>query len=216
MRLVTKSLVILSIAGSGLSACTTVDLTQIAVNQPQISGEQTEQNVVELASLSLTKMFHDKGWYESDPAEKTKTATNVLLNGIDTNDIDTGDIDTSGQGKYVVVVTPISMNQLNADITAANYQVKQTTKAAEVYLVVADDMAELDKELSQLEAALLSSREAQAGFAKNVNALPEKSHEARHKLEDISKSIDSLKIVTDAYGDRIRAQIAVRANRAGS
>jgi len=207
MRLVTKNLVVIvSIVSGGLSACTTVDLTQVAVNQPQVSTENVEQNVVERASLSLTRMFHAKGWCKSDPAEKTRTATNVLLNGMDTD----------SQTKNTSVVTPVNMTQLITDITVANYQVEQTTKAAEVYLVVADDMAELDKELSQLEAALLSSRQAQAGFVKHANTLPDTDHTIHHRLEGISKSINSLKIVTDAYGDRIRSQIAARAASAGS
>ena len=207
MRLITKNLVVIvAIVSGGLSACTTVDLTQVAVNQPKISNENTEQNVVERASLSLTSMFHAKGWCKSDPAEKTRTATNVLLNGMDTDN----------QAKNTSMVTPVNMNQLITDITVANYQVEQTTKAAEVYLVVADDMAELDKELSQLEAALLSSRQAQAGFVKNANTLSDIDHTTHQKLEDISKSISSLKIITDAYGDRIRSQIAARAASAGS
>jgi hypothetical protein len=207
MKLITSHLVIMTaILGSGLSACTTVDLTQVAVNQPQTSSEKKEKNVVERASLSLVKKFHTKGWYKSDPAEKTKTATNVLLNGIDTDN----------QSENVSTTMPITDNQLIDDITEADYQVKQITKAAEVYLVVADDMAELDEELSQLEVALLSSREAQAGFVKNVNKLPKKSQTTRHKLEEISKSIDKLTTVTDAYGDRIRLQIAARASNAGS
>lgn len=207
MRFITKALVITMTAVSGgLSACTTVDLTQVAVKQPQATSEKVKQNVVERASLSLTRMFHAKGWCKSDPAEKTKTATNVLLNGMD--------IDS--EANHDRILTPVTLTQLISDMTEANYQVEQTTKAAEVYLVVADDIAELDKELSQLEAALLSSREAQAGFVKTVNAFPEKSHATRHKLEDISKSIDNLKTVTDAYGDRTRSQIAARVSAAGS
>ncbi len=207
MNIITKHLVIISVAISGaLSACTTVDLTQVAVNQPVETSQEAEQNVVERASFALTSMFHDKGWCDSDPTEKTKTATNILLNGMEP--------DTHSNKSFVV--TPVTMDQLIANITQANHQVEQTTKAAEIYLVVADDMAELDKELSQLEAALLSSREAQAGFMKSMDALAEDNPGSHEILEDISKSIDNLKIVTDAYGDRIRAQIAARASGAGS
>ncbi|PHS77324.1 MAG: hypothetical protein COB56_03695 [Robiginitomaculum sp.] len=207
MRFIAKGLVItMTVASGGLSACTTVDLTQVAVTQPQTASEKVEQNVVERTSLSLTRMFHAKGWCKSDPAEKTKTATNVLLNGMDTD----------SEANHAHTLIPVTLTQLISDMTEANYQVEQTTKAAEVYLVVADDIAELDKELSQLEAALLSSREAQAGFVKTVNALTDKNHATQQRLEDISKSIDNLKTVTDAYGDRTRSQIAARASAAGS
>lgn len=207
MNVITRHLVIISVFASGaLSACTTVDLTQVAVNHPQATSQETERNVVEKASFSLIRLFHSKGWCESDPAEKTKTATNVLLNGMDT--------DSKGVQLYMAV--PITLAQVVSDIAEANYQVEQTTKAAEIYLVVADDMAQLDKELSQLEAALLSSREAQASFVKNVDELSEADHLTHEELEKISNSIDELKAVTDAYGDRTRSQIAARASGAGS
>jgi len=207
MKLVTKSLVVATIVVCGhLSACTTVDLTQVAVNQPLAPSEKIEQNVVERASLSLTSMFHAKGWCKSDPAKKTKTATNVLLNGVGTQHHVTGS----------QMSAPVTLTQVITDMTAANYQVKQTTKAAEIYLVVADDSTKLDNELSQLEAALLSSREAQAGFVKTVNAFPDKNHISLNKLKEISKSIDNLKAVTDAYGERIRTQIAAQVTSAGS
>lgn len=183
----------------GLSACSTVDLSQIALNQPQEVITKPEQNVVERAAYSLTNMFKSKGWCKSDPAEKTQTATNVLLNGID--------MDTQNTP---VPVSVVSTRQLSTDLTDAKAQIEQTTKAAEVYLVMADEMAELDAELSQLEAALLSAREAETGFGKALDA--SSNFIVRRKYSSLSNSIAELKTVTDAYGDRIRSQIAARAS----
>lgn len=189
-----------TICVGGLSACTTVDLSQVAVSRPQAVSEKPVQNIVERASRSLTSMFHAKGWCKSDPEQKTKTATNVLLNGMDSDDknIDFSLSDFAYQ-------SPLSEN-----LADANFQVEQTTKAAEVYLTMADDMVELDKELSQLEAALLSAREAEAGFRKTVNSTA--SFTESRKLRILANSVDALKTVTDAYGDRIRSQIAARAS----
>ena len=187
----------------GLSACTTVDLSQVAIEQPQVSIEKPNLNVVERASQSLTSTFRAKGWCKTGPEEKTRTATNVLLNGIG-----------SGQKNTPVPVATLSRAQLSAELTDANTHVVQATKAAEVYLVMADAKAELDNELSLLETALLSAREAETRFDKAL----EKSggFMARRKLKILSKSVDNLKNVTDAYGDRIRQQIAARASASRS
>jgi len=189
----------MTICIGGLSACTTVDLSQVSIQQPQAITEQPKQNVVERAAYSLTSMFHAKGWCESGPAEMTKTATNVLLNGMDKDSENTA-----------ISAIAVSTRQLSADLSNANKQVEQTTKAAEVYLVMSEDMAELDTELSQLEAALLSAREAEAGFGKSLQT--SSNFIVKRKYNALSKSIDELKNVTDAYGDRIRSQIAARAN----
>lgn len=201
-KLCVAYIVIISIGG--LSACTTVDLSQVSVKQPEEVVEQPTHNVVERAALSLTRMFHDKGWCKSGPAEMTKTATNVLLNGIDT------------ANKYLngestpIPASVVGTRQLSTDLSYANEQVEQTTKAAEVYLVMSEEMAELDTELSQLEAALLSAREAETGFGKSIET--SSNYIVRRKYTELSSSIEELKNVTDAYGERIRSQIAARAS----
>ncbi|MCF6275860.1 MAG: hypothetical protein L3J05_08875 [Robiginitomaculum sp.] len=196
-KICTTTLTAISIAS--LTACSTVDLSQIVINQPQEVSEKPKHNVVERATHSLTSMFKAKGWCKSDPNTKTQTATNVLLNGLDT-----------GTQNTAIPVLVVSTQQLSDDLTDAEAQIKQTTKAAEVFLVMAEDMADLGAELSQLEAALLVAREAETGFGK---ALETSSNLIiRRKYASLSSSIDGLKTVTDAYGDRIRLQIASRAS----
>ena len=187
-----------SICIGSLSACTTVDLSQIAIKESQEAVQKSAHNVVEQAALSLTNLFKAKGWCKSHPAEKTRTAANVLLNGVDMD-----------VAKTPVPVAKISTRQLFSDLNEAKKQVEQTTKAAEVYLVLSEEMAELDAELSHLEAALLAAREAEASFEKSMQAASNLI--VRHKFTTLSNSIDELKNVTDAYGERIRSQIAARA-----
>lgn len=184
----------------GLSACTTVDLSQVAIDKPQAVSVTPKQNVVEKAALSLTSKFKSKGWCKNDPAEKTQTATNVLLNGMQALD----------EKNTAIPATVISARQLSADLSEANNQVQQTTKAAEVFLVMSEDMDKLDTELSQLEAALLSAREAEANFGKTLQT--SSNLIVRRKYFAFSHSVDALKNVTDAYGKRIRSQIAARAS----
>ena len=184
----------------GLSACTTIDLSQVAFEQAETVSEKPKLNVVERATHALTENFRSKGWCKNSPEEKTKTATNVLLNGMQ---------DT--QTTPVPAVVIMDSEQLNASLVEANAQVVQATKAAEVYLnlTMADGMAVLDTELSQLETALLSARQAQVNFSKSLKISDE--FLTRQKFDNFSSSVDNLKSVTDAYGDRIRSQIAMRA-----
>ena len=182
----------------GLSGCTTVDLSQIAIEQTKTVSKAPDLNIVERASHSLTSQFRTKGWSKSGPDEKTKTATNVLLNGIRT--------DEHNAQQHVVT---ISREQLGNDLIEANKQVVQATKAAEVFLAMAEGNTGLDSELAQLERALLSSREAESHFNKVIEITG--GFMNRRRLKSLSKSVNNLKIVTDAYGDRIRQQIAAQA-----
>ena len=134
----------------------------------------------------------------------TNMATRVLLGGLEKNEDDA----------EARVAVPVSPAQLDADILEANTQILQTTKAAEVYLTIADDAADLGTELSLLEKALLSARDAENKFAQSIGVKPNVKTEQDFAL--LSGSVDRLKDVTDAYGDRIRAQITARASASRS
>ena len=194
---------VISMCVGGLSACTTVDLSQVAIKQPREVIQKPTQNVVEQAALSLTNIFKAKGWCKSHPAEKTRTAANVLLNGVDMEPDNTP-----------IPASVISTRQLSRDLSEAKKLVEQTTKAAEVYLVLSEEITELGAELSHLEAALLAAREAEFGFDKSLQT--SSNLIVRHKFTVFSNSVDALKNITDAYGDRIRSQIATRASAARS
>ncbi|MBL4852819.1 MAG: hypothetical protein JKY25_01100 [Robiginitomaculum sp.] len=204
MKLATSFTAIFIIGGlAGLGACTTVDLSQVAIEQPKVI-EKPDHNVVERSSVSLTNLFRQKGWSKSGPKEMTNMATRVLLGGLEKNEDDA----------EARVAVPVSPAQLDADILEANTQILQTTKAAEVYLTIADDAADLGTELSLLEKALLSARDAENKFAQSIGVKPNVKTEQDFAL--LSGSVDRLKDVTDAYGDRIRAQITARASASRS
>ena len=188
----------------GLGACTTVDLSQISESQERSIVSAPVQNVVERASHSLTAMFRGKGWCKGSPQEKTQTATSVLLNGINKDG-------AKLQNNALVYKNGAG---LRADMLAANLQVRQTTKAAEVFLSMADELTELELELSSLETALLSARQAQAKFGVALTGFETPENKRIHN--DLIASVDELKLVTDAYGARLRRQIASGSERAGS
>lgn len=179
-----------------LPACTTVDLSQVAVQSEAIAPVQEKQNVVERASATLTSVFRDKGWCSGGPHEKTQTATSVLLNGVDSTQINTQNTQ----------LTFTSEHQLSAALATANDHVVQTTKAAEVFLSISDDVTEVDSELSLLETALLSAREAETRFEKAV--VDSQRSSVRQEFEVLQGSVKSLKTVTDKYGDHARSAIA--------
>ncbi len=188
---------------SGLGACTTVDLSQVAFEQPKVT-EKPAQNVVERASASLTKSFRQKGWSKSGPKEMTNTATRVLLGGLEDR--------AAVEPKPVILA--VSLTQLDADIFAANTQISQTAKAAEVFLTIADDRARLGTELSMLEKALLAAREAETRFEQSLHGFD--AEKPNQNLTGLSRSIERLKTITDAYGERIRTQITARASASRS
>ena len=191
MKLQALSVVLL--ASTGLSACTTVDLSQVAIQSEPVQQTQAQQNVVERAALALTTEFRNKGWCSGGPQEMTQTATSVLLNGIQ-------DPEAASNN-----VTLIKSTQLASDLSVANEHIARTTKAAEVYLSMSEDVS-LDNELSLLETALLSAREAQTRFSNTIAG--ESNIQVRQNFENLENSVKDLKDVTDLYGDRIRSEIA--------
>lgn len=198
MKLGALSVVVVFTAG--LSACTTVDLSQVAIQSESVTAAAPEkQNVVQRASASLTSKFRSKGWCSGGPQEKTQTATSVLLNGVDATPV-------KNQNKNISFA---SADHLAAELASANEHVVQTTKAAEVYLSISDNSTNFDSELSLLETALLSAKEAEIRFGRAVATTQNSS--ATRNYELLRSSVKLLKAVTDSYGDRARQSIATQA-----
>jgi len=80
--------------------------------------------------------------------------------------------------------------------------VSQATKAAEVYLAMAPDDTNLREELASLQEALIASREAQLVFKAALAGQNTSEHSV---LVTFVNSVDALRDVTDAYGDRVRS-----------
>jgi hypothetical protein len=186
---------------SSLTACTTVDLSQVAIQSEPVQSTPAKQNIVERASAKLTASFREKGWCSGGPQEKTQTATSVLLNGVDA--------ENERDQKTSILMT--SIDGLGPDLKLANEQVMQATKAANIYLEMSETNTEFDRELSALETALLSAREAEGRFGSVVTGA-----EHREQLETLKNSIVMLKTVTDQYGERARLNIAVKSSKSRS
>lgn len=178
-----------------LSACATVDLNDIATASNSTSAKSVDVNVVQRAAYKLYTTFSSRGFVAKDSRKKMRSAARVLLKGLENKDVTTASADgyaANADNQSVVL----------ADIRMASIHVEQTTKAAEVYLLMAPAEKSLRKELASLEKALIASREASHVFEE---ALFKTAGEARATdFASYKASVNELRDVTNAFGDRVR------------
>lgn len=97
-------------------------------------------------------------------------------------------------------------DMITADISRADEYVVATTISAREFLRNNPSATDVGSELSDLETALLSARQAEAMFQQ---ALAEKGvSENSLDMARLSTSVDQLRDVTDAYGIRLRGSSA--------
>ncbi len=181
---------------AGLSACATVDLTPIISEQELRATAAAPHNIVERTSLALSEKFEQEGWNDGDAAQKTQGFADILLHG-----------KNRVGGPKSARVEAGAVQQFSADIIIATDHVVQASKAAEIFLTIADAHADLTPELLVLEAALLAGRSGQNYFSQIKNHTQITVHEqhwARYK-----SAIQRLQIITNDYGMRVRENIAV-------
>ena len=182
-------------AALSLSACATVDLTEVATPNNTSAAKVAHVNVVQRAASKLYAAFTNRGFVANDSRQKMRSAALVLLKGLE----DKGSASVKSAG-YAETVTDSTV--VLSDIRMASKHVEQTTKAAEVYLAMAPSEKSLRKELISLEKALISSREASQVFE---DALI-KTSGVTTGLDFVSykQSVNELRDVTNAFGDRVR------------
>lgn len=186
----------------GLSACSTVDLTQVAVsNQIPQQIEKPQKNVVERASKKLTDTFAANHWSRAQAKFKPQTAASVLLNGL--------------KKETRSNVNTYSGTTLERDLEQAKSLVIQTKTAAEIYLAMAEVSADISNELACLESALLSARQAQSNFQNYVKTKSRLKHTPA--LQAYEGAVSDLQSVTDVFGERTRTAISSHVSaKAGS
>lgn len=190
------------IVGLSLSACATVDLTEVTAPKTAASAQAVDVNVVQRAASKLYAAFSNRGFVAKDSRNKMRSAARVLLKGLE--DKNTTSTEMAG---YVSLAT--DANVVLSDIQMAATHVEQTTKAAEVYLVMAPSENSLRKELISLEKALIASREASQVFE---DALIKTSGETTAmEFTSFNRTVNELRDVTNAFGDRVRESQIVKA-----
>ena len=173
-----------------LGGCATVDVTALGSGNASVT-ETSAPNVVETATSRLFALFSSKGWSTHDSRKKMQSAASVLLNGLDAKTL------SDEPSPYIASVA--SRDALAADIREAAHHVEQTVKAAEVFLAMSAPDQDIRTELSDLEQALLASRQAEKVFGETQDRLG--------SVEDIARfgtSVDRLRDVTDEFGRRVR------------
>ena len=190
-----SSKLILTLAAClSLGACATVDLNDVASSKASTSSKVVDINVVQRAASKLYAAFTNRGFVANTSRKRVHSAAMVLLEGMDSEKL------TKTDAGYVETATDSTV--VLSDIRIATNHVEQTTKAAEVYLAIVPTERSLREELSSLEQALLASREAEQIFETALD----KTGANKTSLDYVSyaTAVDSLRDVTDAFGDRVR------------
>ena len=182
-------------AALSMSACATVDLTEAATSKTASATKVADINVVHRAASKLYAAFTNRGFVAKDSRKKMRSAARILLKGLE----DKGSASLEAQGYADLAV---DSNIVLSDIRIAASHVEQTTKAAEVFLVMAPSEKSLRKELGSLEKALIASREASQIFE---DALIKTTGETTvTEFATYQYSVNELRDITNAFGDRVR------------
>ena len=185
-----KALLIAAVAMTA-PACTTVDMTAMGGGSALGVTQTSEPNVVEKATSKLFALFSSKGWSTHDSRKKVQSAASVLLNGLDAKTL------SDNPSPYLSTLT--SADALRADMRDAVQHVDQTVRAAEVFLTMAGPDEDIREELSDLEQALLASRQAEKIFTEASSTFGAADEVAR-----LGETVDRLRDVTDEFGRRVR------------
>ena len=182
-------------AALSMSACATVDLTEVTAPKAESTAKVADINVVHRAASKLYAAFTNRGFVAKDSRKKMRSAATVLLKGLE----DKNASSVVSEGYVHKAADPVA---ILSDIRIAVGHVEQTTKAAEVFLVMAPGEKSLRKELVSLEKALIASREASQVFE---DALIKTTGETT-AMDFVSyeRSVNELRDVTNAFGDRVR------------
>lgn len=179
---------------SSLSACTTVNFSQMTSPTEVAPTTSGDVNLVLKTTERLYEVFTEKGWSQ-DNSEKMAVAANILVKGISV-----ASKEETASHSYAQSVENVM--QLEQDIQQATHHVSQAAKAAEVLGDISPANAHLRPELIGLERALLSATAAEAVF--KMAAFNLTGEQESDTLTVYSQSVKRLRHVTDKYGDRVR------------
>lgn len=182
-------------AAFSLSACTTVDLNDVASPQASAQVKTTQANIVQRTASKLYTTFTNRGFVPKTGRKKMQSVARILLKGLQAKDVT-----SSSAVNYVdSAQDPVVIYQ---DIRMATTHVENTAKAAEVYLAMASIDTSLRKELSSLEKALIASREASLVFEEALEKLGVESNNIDYSAYKVA--VNDLRDATNAFGHRVR------------
>lgn len=184
------------------SACTTVEITNTAPSTALVSKPSMDSTLLKRTASRLTSFFHTKGWCPDDGMVKKQSAAQILLEGLKSGEdrnITLPDYDTAN-------ATPAT---LISDIKMAHSHVDQTTTLARRVLTAEPSDATLRDELTLLETALISARQAEDTFSR---ALHDRNMSGVATFDSYTNSVNDLRAVTDAFGNKLRGKSPLDTN----
>lgn len=182
-----------------IGGCTTIDITQVGHNDVSEISSVDNRNVVERAAAKLMQTFSDRGWNKKFQNANLAQTSTVLLKGRQEAALNV----EAGQDDMIIIISE--------DVTEAIMQVENTTKAAEIFLETANDDMDLRHELKILERTLIQSRQAQETFSAALDVDNQIDQvKFRGEFNTYVQHVDTLRNVTNAYGERVRASVMPR------
>ena len=182
-----------------IGGCTTIDITQVSHNDVSEISSVDNRNVVERAAAKLMQTFSDRGWNKKFQNANLAQTSTVLLKGRQEAALNV----EAGQDDMIIIISE--------DVTEAIMQVENTTKAAEIFLETANDDMDLRHELKILERTLIQSRQAQETFSAALDVDNQIDQvKFRGEFNTYVQHVDTLRNVTNAYGERVRASVMPR------
>ena len=187
-----------------MTACATVDLNDVAMQGKPSVTKAVDINVVQRATAKLYAVFSSRGFVHKDSRKKMRSAARVLLEGLEDKDVT-----PAASVGYAALATDSAV--VLSDIRMASSHVEQTTKAAEIYLAMAPAEKSLRKELVSLEKSLIASREASSIFEEALTKTSGRVSDSEFAAFNVS--VNELRDVTNAFGDRVREDQMRKADR---
>ncbi len=195
-----KSVLITAVltAGLGLGGCATVEIMPGASETTAQASDSRDRLALRRSAKLLSYDFAQNGWTQTKPGT-AQSAAGVLLSGLKAKK-------KAPDTRAVYIARMSSAAAVSADITAAQRRVRDLADMAVVTLAADPDAKGIKKDLRAMEKALLSAREAEITFSAALKA--KTAEETSPQMADYLASVDALRSVTDALGDRSRNVVA--------
>lgn len=176
----------------GMTACTTVDFTQLKQSEDVLSDSVIDE------AVSLHTHFKQQGWGARQNSKQLKMVSDMLMNGFGYDDF--ADSEALKDDSYEQQIK--TLPEIERDIQQAHVYIENITESAQTCIDDSENV-QMRKILVRLEQALLISKEAESMFRMALKKIEGQSDNA--VFQTFQKSIDDLRAITDTYGTEVRA-----------
>ena len=176
-----------------ICACTTVDIINSPEAPSEIGNDLEEDNVVKKATSRLAAVFSKRRFAVKNNRKQMQFAAKVLLEGLSDN----AKVNDANQS---YVETADNLESTLSDIRIASMHVEKTVDSAILYLNTTSKKKSYQKEITNLEQALIASRMALQVFE---DALIKTSGNTNFdEFVVYNDLVDRLRDVTNSFSNR--------------